>query len=63
MPQVAVRAMRIIARALVVPIANYAGGEDQQRDQRQGDSENANRFVHFVYSQSELGSQASAILP
>jgi hypothetical protein len=45
-PEVAVRAMRVIRGIGVMPVADDACGKDQQRDQRQGDPEYANRLPH-----------------
>ena len=39
MAQMAIGAIRVVARALVIPIADDASGEDQQRQERQRDSE------------------------
>ncbi len=44
--QVAVRAARVIVRALVVPVADHTRGKDQQRDQRQRNAENPERLLH-----------------
>jgi hypothetical protein len=44
MAEVAVGTVRVVAWALVIPVADDAGGEHQQRDQREGNSENANSF-------------------
>ena len=39
MAQVAVRTMRVVARALVIPIADDARGENQQHEERQRNPE------------------------
>jgi hypothetical protein len=42
MAQVAVRAMGIVVRTLVVPVADHASSEHQQGDKRQRNHEQAN---------------------
>ena len=42
----AIRAVRVIAGALVIPVADHTRGKDQQRDERQGNSEDPNRLLH-----------------
>ena len=44
--QMAVRTMRVIVGALVIPVADHTRRKDQQRDERQGNPENANRLPH-----------------
>ena len=46
--------MRVVARALVIPIANNTRGEDQQDDERQRNPEYSNRLLHGAFGQSEL---------
>ena len=42
----AVRAARIVIRALMVPVADHAGSEHQERYQREGYTENAKSLLH-----------------
>ena len=49
-PQVAVGAMRVVVPALVMPVAHHARSEDQERDERQGYTQDLDRF-----SQSGFG--------
>jgi hypothetical protein len=49
-PQVAVGAMRVVVPALVMPVAHHAGSEDLERDERQGNAQDLDRF-----SQSGFG--------
>jgi hypothetical protein len=37
--------MRVVARALVIPIADDAGGKNHQREERESNSEEANCFL------------------
>src|ERR1700716_2931851 len=46
--QMTVRAMRVIRRIGMMPIADDAGSKNQQRNQRERDSEYANRFPHVI---------------
>ena len=46
MTQVAVRTARIIVRALVIPIADHTRSEDEDRDEREGNTENTKSFLH-----------------
>lgn len=39
--------MSVVADALMVPVADHTGGKDQQRDERQGNRDDSNRFPHF----------------
>jgi hypothetical protein len=52
--QVAVRATRVVIRALVIPIADDTRGEDQEYDERQRNPEYSNRLLHRVFGQFEL---------
>jgi hypothetical protein len=67
MAQMAIRAMRVIARALMIPIANDAGGEDQQHDERQRNPEYPNRLphsravIHMQFSTVPEGSALSSM--
>ena len=45
MPQMAIRAVRVIRGIGVIPIADYTSRKYQQRDQRQGNPEDANRLA------------------
>ena len=47
--------MRVVARALVIPIANDTRGEDQQHDERQRNPEYSNGLLHSVFGRSEPG--------
>jgi hypothetical protein len=46
MPQMAIRAMRVVVPALVMPVADHTRGEDQEREERQGNPEDLNRLSH-----------------
>lgn len=46
MTEMTVRAVRVISGVGMVPIADYAGCKEQQRDQREGNPEYANRLAH-----------------
>jgi len=50
--QVAVGAMRIIAGPLMIPIANYTRGKDQERNERQGNPEYSNGPLQSVFGRS-----------
>ena len=54
MSEMAIGAMRIIDWALMMPVADDAGGKDHQRNQRERNPEDANRFAcrHFNKSAS-----------
>ena len=47
--------MRVVARALVIPIADHTRREDQQHDERQRNPEYSNRLLHGVFGRSGLG--------
>jgi hypothetical protein len=47
--------MRVVGRALVVPIAHHTRGEDHQGDERQRNREYAKRLLHGVMGQSKPG--------
>ena len=55
MTQVAVGAMSVVVRALVIPIANDTRGENQQRDKRQRNPEYSNRLLHGAFGRSKPG--------
>jgi hypothetical protein len=55
MAKVAVGATRVVVCAPVVPIANHTRGENQQRDERQGNPEYSNRLSHSVLGRPEPG--------
>ena len=42
----AVGAASVIRGIMVIPIADYACGKGQQRDERQRDAEDADQFTH-----------------
>jgi hypothetical protein len=54
MAQMAVRAMRVIRGIGMMPVTDDAGSKDQQRDQRQENSEYANRLPQRISSKREL---------
>jgi len=45
--------MRVVGRALVIPIADDTCGEDQQRQQRQRNSDYTKGLLHSVFGRSE----------
>jgi hypothetical protein len=53
--QMAIGATSVIVRALVMPIADHTRSEDQQRDERQGDSEDAKRIAHDMLGRTTPG--------
>jgi hypothetical protein len=54
--QMAVRTARLVVGILVVPVADHTRGEDQQRDERQRNAENAKGVSHTKISDSNQGS-------
>ena len=46
MAQMTIRASRVAGGVVMVPVADHTSGEHQQRDQRQANSEDANRLPH-----------------
>jgi len=61
--QMAIGTIRIFGRDAVVPVADHAGHEDQQRGQRQKYSENANRLSHAVSDCNPFARLATRRLP
>ncbi len=59
MPQVAVRATRVVVRALVIPVADHTRGKDQQRDERQGNCDDADSPAHNVCGRAKLDANPS----
>ncbi len=57
MTQVAVRAVRVVIRSLVIPIADHARGKNKQGDERQRYSEYANCLLHVVFGRSKPGEE------
>ena len=49
MSQMAIGTASVIVRAPVMPIADHTRSEDQQRDERQGNSEDAKRLAHGMW--------------
>ena len=49
--------MRVVGRALVIPIADDTRGEDQQHDKRQRNPEDSNGLFHSVFGRSESGQE------
>ena len=47
--QVAVGAMRVITPSLMMPVADHAGREDQQRDEGQYNTQDLERFTQFGF--------------
>ena len=45
-PQMTVRATRVLSGIVMIPVADDAGGKNQQRDQREGNPDYANRLLH-----------------
>lgn len=55
MSQMAIRATNVIVCALVMPITDHTRSEDQQRDERQGNSEDAKRLAHGIWGRTTPG--------
>ncbi len=64
MTEMAVRAMRIVIRALMIPVTDHTRSKHQERDQREGDTENAKSLLHRPIKRSvihnETGTEAIA---
>jgi hypothetical protein len=64
MAQVAVRAARIVVCALVIPIADHTRSEYEDRDEREGYTDDAKSLLHSSINQSanrnETGAEAIA---
>jgi hypothetical protein len=66
--QVAVRATRIVIRALMVPVTDHTRSKHQERDQREGHTENAKSLLHRLVNgpvnkamiRNETGTEAIA---
>jgi len=52
MPEMAIRAMRVVNRTLVIPVADDAGRKNHQRNERERDPEEANCFTRHHFSKS-----------
>jgi hypothetical protein len=63
MAKVAIGAIRIFGGDTVIPVADDAGHEDQQRGQRQKYPENANRFAHAASVYNSFARLAARRLP
>ena len=52
MTQVAIWAARVIVRALMIPIADHTRSKHKDRDEREGNTENAKSLLHRPVKQS-----------
>ena len=53
MAEMAVRALRVICGTVMMPIADDAGGKNQQRDQRQREPDDSKCFPHSHSGKAE----------
>jgi hypothetical protein len=64
MTQVAVGAARIVVRALMVPVTDHTRSEYEDRNERQGYTENAKSLLHrsmiSLVNRNETGAEATA---
>ena len=60
MTEMAIRATRIVVRALMVPVTDHTRNEHQERNQREGNSENAKSLLHKPEIRSEIRNETGA---
>jgi hypothetical protein len=60
MTKMAVRAARIVVRALMVPVTDHTRSKHKYRNQREGNSENAKSLLHRPVNRSMIRNETEA---